>query len=84
MDSSKNKSDENVSSKKRKLEDTSFKTSDESDDDVKLIKIDQESASKPACKYGTNCYRKNADHLKEFSHLDDSNGNINLKFILKI
>ena len=31
--------------KKRKLEDTSFKTSDESDDDVKLIKIDQDTPS---------------------------------------
>ena len=25
-------------------------------------------ASKPVCKYGKDCYRKNPDHLKEFSH----------------
>ena len=24
--------------------------------------------SKPLCKYGASCYRKNADHLKRFSH----------------
>ena len=24
--------------------------------------------SKPVCRYGKDCYRKNAEHLKEFSH----------------
>ena len=24
---------------------------------------------KPSCKYGEKCYRKNAEHLREFSHL---------------
>ena len=27
-----------------------------------------QSKSKPPCKYGENCYRKNVLHLKEFSH----------------
>lgn len=25
-------------------------------------------ASKPTCKYGASCYRKNPDHLKQYSH----------------
>ena len=25
-------------------------------------------AAKPVCKYGASCYRKNADHFKQFSH----------------
>lgn len=25
-------------------------------------------AAKPVCKYGASCYRKNPDHLKQFSH----------------
>lgn len=25
-------------------------------------------AARPACKYGASCYRKNPDHLKQFSH----------------
>lgn len=27
-----------------------------------------EEAVKPACKYGSKCYRKNPDHLAEYSH----------------
>jgi hypothetical protein len=77
VDSS-NKQNDNefsTSSKKRKLDEASFKNSDETDDeDVKVMKLDQKSSSKQACKYGANCYRKNDDHLKEFSHPVDSNG----------
>ena len=25
-------------------------------------------ASKPVCKYGASCYRKNPDHFKQYSH----------------
>jgi len=25
-------------------------------------------ATRPVCKYGASCYRKNPDHLKQFSH----------------
>ena len=25
-------------------------------------------ASKPVCKYGASCYRKNPDHIKQYSH----------------
>eukprot|EP01133_Synstelium_polycarpum_P007375 gene7375-8594_t len=30
--------------------------------------IDASIPSKPMCKYGNSCYRKNADHMKSFSH----------------
>ena len=26
--------------------------------------------SKPVCKYGAACYRKNPDHLRQFAHPD--------------
>jgi hypothetical protein len=29
---------------------------------------DDASSSKPVCQYGANCYRKNPQHLKDFSH----------------
>jgi len=34
----------------------------DSDDD------DEEEKALPECKYGEGCYRKNAEHFKEFSH----------------
>lgn len=42
-------------------------------EDSDIIEISDEesskpSSSKPACKYGSKCYRKNPDHHKEFSH----------------
>jgi len=53
-----------------------------------VIKLDQKSSSKPACKYGASCYRKNDDQLKEFSHPVDSNGKIiklkNKNILIKI
>ena len=26
------------------------------------------NSKKPVCKYGSSCYRKNPDHLRQFSH----------------
>ena len=31
-------------------------------------------ASKPICKYGASCYRKNPDHFKQYSHPGRSEG----------
>lgn len=31
-------------------------------------------ASKPVCKYGASCYRKNPDHFKQYSHPGQSEG----------
>ena len=31
-------------------------------------------ASKPICKYGASCYRKNPDHFKQYSHPGSSEG----------
>jgi hypothetical protein len=65
------------SNRKRKLSNTSIVSINDtdSDDDVKIIKIDQNEITKPKCKYGQDCYRKNPDHLNEFSHL---NGNLKI------
>lgn len=34
--------------------------------------VPSSSSSKPLCKYGSQCYRKNPEHLREFSHASDS------------
>lgn len=45
---------------------------------VKLINMKQKPPKRrkiqkrPACKYGANCYRKNPQHKKEYSHPGDS------------
>ena len=77
MDSANNKTKETISTKKRKLEDS------ENDEinDVKIIKVDDESISKPMCKYGADCYRKNPDHLKDFLHSGSSGTNLKLNYI---
>ena len=33
---------------------------------------DEEPDSRPVCKYGTGCYRKNPDHQKQFKHTRES------------
>ena len=33
-------------------------------------------ASKPLCKYGSKCYRKNPDHLRRFAHPSDSSSEL--------
>ncbi|KAI1292576.1 hypothetical protein EDD11_008719 [Mortierella claussenii] len=48
--------------RKRKLGQTQS-ASDDSDSNDQTIKRKQEP-----CRYGTSCYRKNPDHLKQFSH----------------
>ena len=71
-----------TSNRKRKLSNTSIVSinDNDSDDDVKIIKIDQNESTKPTCKYGHDCYRKNPDHLNEFSHPNGGNFKIsNLK-----
>ena len=35
---------------------------------VDLTQDNDEATSKPACKYGDTCYRKNQDHLRDFYH----------------
>lgn len=32
---------------------------------------DSDEEEKPVCKYGAKCFRKNPEHLKQFSHLSD-------------
>lgn len=39
-----------------------------SGDSSKRISETSSSQALPPCKYGSKCYRKNPDHLKEFSH----------------
>lgn len=39
-----------------------------SGDSSKRISDTSSSQALPPCKYGSKCYRKNPDHLKEFSH----------------
>jgi len=52
----------------------------DSDDDTnpKRSHLDK----KPACKYGSDCYRKNVDHLNEFEHPKSSSdaGNLDVKY----
>eukprot|EP01122_Echinamoeba_exundans_P011382 TRINITY_DN4509_c0_g1_i1.p1 TRINITY_DN4509_c0_g1~~TRINITY_DN4509_c0_g1_i1.p1 ORF type:complete len:688 (-),score=174.07 TRINITY_DN4509_c0_g1_i1:97-2139(-) len=38
------------------------------DDDSSAPAASSSSSSKPVCKYGPACYRKNEDHLEQFSH----------------
>jgi len=35
--------------------------------------IDKEHSKIPICKYGSNCYRQNPKHLKQFEHPPPSN-----------
>lgn len=32
------------------------------------VAFDEDEASKPLCKWGSLCYRKNPDHLEQFAH----------------
>jgi hypothetical protein len=38
------------------------------DDDDGASTASSSSSTKPVCKYGPSCYRKNEDHLEQFSH----------------
>lgn len=49
-------------------------SSSDSDSDVKIVE-------KPPCKYGSKCYRKNPDHLDEFSHTAKVSDSTNSKKI---
>lgn len=52
----------------------------DSDDNIKVRKIEKKNSkspkkkvdanadNRPVCKYGSNCYRKNPDHKREFYH----------------
>jgi len=55
-------SDEEIEEKK----DSNNKSEDGSE--LVTASLDDEGNVKPICKYGATCYRKNADHLKKFSH----------------
>ncbi|KAK3847116.1 MAG: hypothetical protein J3R72DRAFT_185934 [Linnemannia gamsii] len=51
--------------RKRKLQQKTDKNNnDDSDDDAKTTTTSKQQP----CKYGANCYRRNPDHLKEYSH----------------
>ena len=53
--------------RKRKI--SNITISDDSDNDIKIIKTDDiDQNNIPLCKYGIDCYRTNPDHLKEYSH----------------
>ena len=38
----------------------------------------------PICKYGKNCYRKNVDHLKRFSHPDHVDDKVVMNLISRV
>jgi hypothetical protein len=51
---------------KRKIESTTDSTVKKQKSDEEVIPTKKDD--RPICKYGSECYRKNADHWKEFSH----------------
>ncbi|KAF9924314.1 hypothetical protein FBU30_005680 [Linnemannia zychae] len=59
--SNSNASTTSTPSRKRKLQQKADKD-DDSDDN------DSTNTKQQACKYGANCYRRNPDHLKQYSH----------------
>jgi hypothetical protein len=63
--------DEVVNSKKEdkmEVEEDGNDNNKDNDEEDKMDQDDEESDLPPPCKYGANCYRKNPEHLKEFSH----------------
>lgn len=69
---------------KRKHERTEFVILDDSSSSNSDCEIIIDSKEKPACIYGSTCYRKNPNHLnqfnhKSFNHPDQNNSNISKK-----
>jgi hypothetical protein len=53
---------------KMEVEEDGDDNHNDNDEEDKTDQDDEESELPPPCKYGANCYRKNPEHLKEFSH----------------
>ncbi|KAG8189466.1 hypothetical protein JTE90_018119 [Oedothorax gibbosus] len=76
---SKNKNLESNSSSDKSTKRNHKQQEDSSDSDSevrKKKKKEQESPKgRPKCKYGTACYRKNPDHIREYDHEDNEERN---------
>ncbi|XP_064603325.1 tyrosyl-DNA phosphodiesterase 1-like [Liolophura sinensis] len=63
--------DSNISQKRRKTDLDRDSVGSEEDVATQPLAGDDEENSKPLCKYGSKCYRKNPSHRAEFRHTED-------------